>query len=204
MRSPRPQGRAPPTAHSNHDDPLSERSASVMPVPAPPPVDPARDHVRGPDGQRLLVYGDYECPYTRAAYRVVQALERRGTTFRFAFRHFPLTQKHPHALIATIAAEAAAELGVFWPMHDALMKHQDALEPDDLRRYATEEAGLDGERVARAPSGPRRRWTASARTSRAARPRASTARRASSSTARHLDSYEAGWLRERLEEAAAS
>jgi 2-hydroxychromene-2-carboxylate isomerase len=29
-------------------------------------------------------------------------------------------------------------------MHDALMKHQNALEPDDLRRYAVEEAGLDG------------------------------------------------------------
>jgi hypothetical protein len=44
------------------------------------PVDPARDHLRGgslAEATVLLEYGDYECPYSRAAYRPVQRMERR-------------------------------------------------------------------------------------------------------------------------------
>jgi protein-disulfide isomerase len=64
---------------------------------------------------------------------------------RFAFRHFPLTQIHPHALGAARAAEAAALQGRFWEMHDVLYHRQTALEDDDLHRYAGE-LGLDLER----------------------------------------------------------
>ncbi|HEV2812896.1 MAG TPA: DsbA family protein [Solirubrobacteraceae bacterium] len=170
----------------------------------PPPVDPERDHVRGPDGTpALLMYGDYECPYTRAAYRVTQALERRGTPFRLAFRHFPLTHKHPHALIAAVAAEAAAELGAFWPMHDALMHHQDALEIDDLRRYAVDEAGLDAERYEVA-------FGSDAQMDRIREDVQGGAAAGVDGTPRIfldgelLPSYEAGWLRGRLEAAATA
>jgi protein-disulfide isomerase len=55
---------------------------------------------------------------------------------RFVFRHFPLIDKHPLAQQAAEAAEAAASQGQFWPMHDALFEHQDALEREDLYRYA--------------------------------------------------------------------
>jgi protein-disulfide isomerase len=97
------------------------------------------DHVRGsPIGRLILEYGDYECPYSRAAYRQIQRVERAaGERVRFAFRHFPLTDIHPHALAASAAAEAAALQGRFWEMHEALFKGQEALEDDDLRRYAT-------------------------------------------------------------------
>jgi protein-disulfide isomerase len=112
-------------------------------VTAPPPVDRARDHVVGRAGPALLVYGDYECPYTRRAYRSVQVLLRQARVpFTFAYRQFPLTQLHPHALAAPRAAEGAGALGRFWAMHDLLLRHQDALEDDDLRRYA-EEAGIE-------------------------------------------------------------
>jgi protein-disulfide isomerase len=104
------------------------------------PLDPALDHVRGAPAGRLLVeYGDYECPYSRQAFREIERLERRlGDDLRFAFRHFPLTEIHPHALAASAAAEAAALEGRFWEMHDLLFHHQDALADDDLRRYAAE------------------------------------------------------------------
>jgi protein-disulfide isomerase len=55
---------------------------------------------------------------------------------RFVFRHFPLIDKHPLAQQAAEAAEAAASQGQFWTMHDLLFEHQDALEIDDLYRYA--------------------------------------------------------------------
>ena len=108
------------------------------------PVDENVDHVRGSSTGRLIVeYGDYECPYSRQAYRNIQRVESAlGERVRFAFRHYPLTEIHPHALAAAGAAEAAALQGRFWEMHDLLFSRQNALEDDDLRRYA-EELRLD-------------------------------------------------------------
>jgi protein-disulfide isomerase len=114
------------------------------------PLEEAVDHVRGPAQARLLVeYGDYECPYSRRAFREIQRVERElAGGLRFAFRHFPLTEIHPHALAASAAAEAAALQDRFWELHELLFHRQKALEDDDLRRYATE-LGLDLEQFDR-------------------------------------------------------
>ena len=41
------------------------------------PLKEAVDHVRGPSSGRLLVeYGDYECPYSRQAFRAIERVER--------------------------------------------------------------------------------------------------------------------------------
>src|SRR5436190_24305593 len=103
-------------------------------------LDAAVDHVRGPSAGRLIVeYGDYECPYSRQAFREIERLERRlGGDLRFAFSHFPLADIHPHALAASAAAEAAALQDRFWQMHELLFHHQNALADRDLRRYAAE------------------------------------------------------------------
>lgn len=108
------------------------------------PIDEAVDHVRGgPSGRLLVEYGDFQCPYSRAAYRHISVAERRlGGGLRFCFRHFPLTQIHPRALDAACAAEAAAAQGRYWEMHELLFRRQDALEDGDLRAYAGE-LGLD-------------------------------------------------------------
>jgi protein-disulfide isomerase len=109
------------------------------------PLDEGVDHVRGPEGTTLIVeYGDYECPYSRQAYRSIERVEAElAGGVRFAFRHFPLTEIHPHALAASRAAEAAALQGRFWEMHELLFHRQKALADEDLRRYASE-LGLDG------------------------------------------------------------
>lgn len=109
-----------------------------------PSVGP-EDHVRGnPDALVTLVeYGDFECSYCGRAYLVLQEVERRlGRDLRFAFRHFPLAELHPHARAAAEAAEAAAAQGKLWPMHDMLYENQDALAYDDLVSYA-DSLGLD-------------------------------------------------------------
>jgi protein-disulfide isomerase len=106
------------------------------------PLDEQVDHVRGEAGAPLILeYGDYECPYSRQAFRAIERVERE-LPVRFAFRHFPLTQIHPHALAAAAAAEAAARHKRFWEMHALLFHRQKALEDDDLRSYANE-IGLD-------------------------------------------------------------
>ena len=115
------------------------------------PVDPRRDHIRGPaDAPLTLVeYGDFQCPFCGRVTGVVAALrDRFGDDLRYAFRHLPLPDVHPDAELAAEAAEAAAAQGAFWEMHDHLYAHQDQLEPTDLLGYATE-LGLDVERFSR-------------------------------------------------------
>jgi protein-disulfide isomerase len=108
----------------------------------PPTVEQldADDHVRGaPTGRVILEYGDYECPYSRQAFRAIARMEQRlSGGVRFAFRYFPLVEIHPHAFAAAAAAEAAALQGRFWEMHTSLFRHQRALEGHDLLGYAAE------------------------------------------------------------------
>jgi protein-disulfide isomerase len=110
------------------------------------PVDERRDHLRWgspASAVTLLEYGDYECPYSRAAYRSVMRIERRlGDRLCFVFRHLPLRDEHPHAQMAAEAAEEAGAQGLFWEMSDELFRRQRQLEPKDLRRYALQ-LGLD-------------------------------------------------------------
>jgi protein-disulfide isomerase len=107
------------------------------------------DHVLGdPDAPvTLLEYGDYECPYCAAAAPVLrQLVEESGGNVRLAFRNFPIADRHPYALTAALAAEAAGAQGAFWEMHELLFARQDRLDDAALRAYA-EELGLDGSRV---------------------------------------------------------
>jgi protein-disulfide isomerase len=115
-----------------------------------PPVS-AEDHAIGRSDApiTLVEYGDFECPYCGRAYPLVQAVQRRfGEHLRFVFRHFPLTQIHPHAAHAAEAAEAAGAQGAFWAMHDMLFAHQDALDDGHLAGYASS-LGLDVARFGR-------------------------------------------------------
>jgi Na+/H+ antiporter NhaA len=110
-------------------------------------VDSERDHIRGPVDAPITVveYGDFECPYCGQAEPVVRELLREFGDVRYVWRHLPLNDVHPRAQLAAEAAEAAADQGAFWELHDLLLAHQDALNPDDLVAYA-EELGLDAER----------------------------------------------------------
>jgi len=119
------------------------------------PLDEEVDHSRGPAAGRVIVeYGDYECPYSRQAFRAIERVEQElGGRIRFAFRHFPLVQIHPHAFGAAAAAEAAAMQDCFWAMHELLFHRQNALEDDDLRQYA-DQLGLDVARFEQDRVGP--------------------------------------------------
>ncbi len=111
------------------------------------PVDPDRDHIRGPAESEvtLLEYGDLECPYCGQAEPAVRELLAEFGDVRYVWRHLPLNDVHPHAQMAAEATEAAAEQGAFWELHDLLLAHQDALTFRDLIGYA-ERLGLDMER----------------------------------------------------------
>lgn len=97
------------------------------------------DHIAGSmDAPLTLVeYGDFECPHCGAAHPVVKEIQRLlGDSLRFVYRHFPLTQIHPHAEHAAEASESAAAQDAFWEMHDIIFENQDALTDRDLVRDA--------------------------------------------------------------------
>jgi Na+/H+ antiporter NhaA len=110
-------------------------------------VDPERDHVRGPIDAPVTVveYGDFECPYCGRAEPVIRELLGDFGDVRYVWRHLPLSDVHPNAQLAAEAAEAAADQGAFWEMHDLLLANQNSLRPGDLIGYA-EQLGLDVER----------------------------------------------------------
>jgi protein-disulfide isomerase len=103
------------------------------------------DHFRGSEHApvTLLEYGDFECPSCKVAVQTPKLLlDRFPNRIRFIFRHFPLQDAHPHALMAAEVSETAAAQGKFWEMHDALFDNQFHLKDRDLYRYASE-IGLD-------------------------------------------------------------
>ncbi len=107
-----------------------------------------RDHIRGALDARftLVEYGDYECPFCRAAHPVVQEVERRlNGQLCFAYRQFPIVNAHPHAVRAAQAAEAAGAQGQFWLMHDRLFENPTGLADESLVRIAVQ-IGLDTRR----------------------------------------------------------
>ena len=118
--------------------PTRSAAAAISPV----------DHVIGPPNARVVVieYGDFECPSCAQAFPGVKImLKRFERRIRFAYRHFPVIDAHPHAELAAEASEAAGAQGKFWLMHDQLFENYQHLKPKALRRYA-EAIGLDLER----------------------------------------------------------
>ena len=82
-----------------------------------------KDHVHGAEGGSvtLVEFGDFQCPACGAYEPIVREVAARNPeTMKFVFRHFPLTQIHPNALLAAKASEAAGVQGKFWEMHDML------------------------------------------------------------------------------------
>jgi Na+/H+ antiporter NhaA len=120
-------------------------SRSIVDLSAP--VDPERDHIRGPREApvTLVEYGDFECPYCGRAEPIVREVLSDFADVRYVWRHLPLSDVHPNAQLAAEAAEAAADQDAFWEMHDLLLDHQGDLRPRDLVGYA-EQLGLDVER----------------------------------------------------------
>jgi protein-disulfide isomerase len=110
---------------------------------AVPPV--PTDHSQGPEHARVVVveYGDFECPSCKVAATTPSLLmERYPNKVRFIFRHFPMEEAHPHALLAAEAAEAVGAQGKFFQMYDVLFRNQAHLKSGDLHRYASE-LGVD-------------------------------------------------------------
>ncbi len=107
------------------------------------------DHVRGERGAELelVMFGDFQCPFCLGAQSILRRVrERLGPRLLFAFRHLPITEKHPLAPAAAEASEAAAEQGAFWEYHDGLFRVQPKLSRATMLEVGRE-LGLDVELI---------------------------------------------------------
>jgi protein-disulfide isomerase len=95
------------------------------------PMVSGNDHIQGLPGAplELVEYGDYQCPQCGRAYPIIKRIqEEMGKDMKFVYRNFPLSDTHPHAFPAAVAAEAASRQGAFWAMHDIIFENQELLE----------------------------------------------------------------------------
>ncbi|HEX9298329.1 MAG TPA: Na+/H+ antiporter NhaA [Polyangiaceae bacterium] len=110
------------------------------------PVDGGRDHVRGggePGVVTVLAYADFLCPYCRRLRDVMSRLrEALGERLLYVFRHFPNERAHPGAEIIARAAEAAAQQGRFWEIHDWIYGRELPVDQNAVLEFARS-LGLD-------------------------------------------------------------
>jgi protein-disulfide isomerase len=114
-----------------------------------PPLEEV-DHVRGDADAPLvlMMFGDFQCPFCLGAQKSLRRVrERIGDRLLFAFRHLPIPEKHPLAMEAAQASEAAAAQGRFWEYHDALYANQPKLSRETMLGVGRD-LGLDAERIA--------------------------------------------------------
>lgn len=122
----------------------------------------AKNASAAPAGSRfvdVVLFGDYQEPYTASMDIAVRDLMKTRPNVRYTFRHFPIDPKvnttlppnvrpeavHPLAGRAAQAAEAAGSLGGaqgYWKMHDWLMRNLKSFSDESLRA-AARKMGLD-------------------------------------------------------------
>jgi len=110
--------------------------AGPLRVSPPPPAIPssvqsiADAAMKGsPDASVVLIeYADFQCPYCgQFARQILPEIEKRYVStgkLRVVFKHMPLQEIHPQAVMAAETAECARQQGKFWQVHDALFADQ--------------------------------------------------------------------------------
>ncbi len=131
---------APSTSSASANTPTEPQEVRRYDV----PVDD--DYVLGPEDApiTLIEFSDYECPYCRRFHNEVLSslLDAFPGQIRFVYRDFPLTQIHPNAFPAAMAANCAGEQGAYYPFHDSLFSMRLGLNTEAYLQYASE-LGLD-------------------------------------------------------------
>ncbi len=92
------------------------------------PVDISDAQIEGNKDARVVIaeFSDFQCPFCKRWSETTMdpLLKKYGNNVALAFLHFPLTQIHPNAGNASVAAICAGEQGKFWEMHDLLFARQ--------------------------------------------------------------------------------
>ena len=127
---------------------FGEQQARSAPVSQPevPAEWIAAKSLGSPDAPVVIqLWEDFLCPSCQTFARTVkpQLVEDYVKTgkVRLVYNYFPLGQHEPGATMSALAAECAADQGMFWPYHDkvfqtAAVDQQGAVQFNDLVDYA--------------------------------------------------------------------
>lgn len=102
----------------------------------------------GPADAKVTVveFSDFECPHCREMYLILKAVEPEFPQVRFVYKNFPLTEIHPWAMTAAIAAHCAFQSSpdAFWKIHNQLFDNQDIITADNAWDEVTDFATSAG------------------------------------------------------------
>ncbi|HET6381630.1 MAG TPA: vitamin K epoxide reductase family protein [candidate division Zixibacteria bacterium] len=99
----------------------------------------------------VVEFADFQCPGCASLSPVLQQLAREDE-ITLVYRHFPLTTIHANAEASARAAVAAGRQDAFWPMAEALFRHQPeweslgAAQADAYFAATAQRLGLDVDR----------------------------------------------------------
>ncbi len=94
----------------------------------------------------IVEYSDFQCPYCIEAEKTVsELLKAYPDKIRLVYRDFPLPM-HPLAPKAAEASHCADAQGKYWELHDKMFAAGGKLEVPDLKKYAREVQGIDGDK----------------------------------------------------------
>lgn len=107
-------------------DPYAENRAKLK-IADSPSIGPADAKVT------VVEFSDFECPHCQEMYSILKIVEPEFPQVRFVYKNFPLTEIHPWAMTAAIAARCAFQSSpdAFWKVHNQLFDNQDAITADN-------------------------------------------------------------------------
>ena len=132
----------PPVATQSRAD-----NSRSLPVPAEPVAIDGAPILGDPKASLAMVlFSDFECPYCgRFANDALPSIKTNYLDtgkVQLAFKHFPVSGRHPRARPAAEVAVCAAKQGKFWAFHDELFTDPKKLSDADLVSYQ-KKVGLD-------------------------------------------------------------
>lgn len=114
-------------------------------------------HVMGAENptHTIVSFSDFLCPACAGTAPQIEALVRQyPDQVRYVYRHYPLLNLHPQAIVLAQVSEAAANQDKFWQMHDELYANQEALSGktrtqtlDEVWKIAANIEGLNVEQL---------------------------------------------------------
>lgn len=90
----------------------------------------------GPENAKitLIEFADFECPSCRALDQILRDFITANPDVRLVYKNFPLTDLHPWAMTAAIAAQCTYQQNpaAFWKIHNSIFDAQDVISPSNV------------------------------------------------------------------------
>ncbi|HEU4403369.1 MAG TPA: thioredoxin domain-containing protein [Candidatus Polarisedimenticolia bacterium] len=103
-------------------------------------IDIGHSPTRGPKDAPVTIveFSDFQCPFCAEVESTLQqVLKAFPKEVRLIYKQYPLNI-HPYARQAAVASLAANAQGKFWPMHDKLFQNFQAINEENIKKWARE------------------------------------------------------------------